>query len=243
MRSFLLMAALASAGLGQRLPVTGVAGARFHVNDLAKAHEFYTKVFGFQEKKTGDGMVAFRINGEQYVEFSAGDPGSSGGPLEMIALVAAGKPAPLKDQDGRRVEFVASAPGSFKAGAGSISDHLLHVGMDTPDLKRSSAFYEEHFEFKEDWRGPTPEQFQIVILRAPGPREDFVEFLIHSEQGWKDHICLDVPDIQQAFQTLGERGATMRGKPRIASNGHWVLNMADPNGIRVELMEPRPAPK
>jgi len=52
-----------------------------------------------------------------------------------------------------------------------------------------------------------------------------------------------VPDIQAAYKTLLERGAAMRGKPRIASNGYWVINMADPNGVRVELMEPKPAAK
>ena len=54
-------------------------------------------------------------------------------------------------------------------------------------------------------------------------------------------FCLDVPDTQRVYPTLLERGLTTRGKPRIASSGHRVLNLADPNGIRVELMEPVPA--
>jgi predicted enzyme related to lactoylglutathione lyase len=245
MRSFLLIAALAGAALAQQLPVTGLAGARFRVNDVAKAREFYARVFGFAEK-TGKGpeVVAFQINAGQYLEFSAGEPAASG-PLEIIAFNTSRKPgAPLKDQDGRRVEFVAGpATAGLKAGPASISNHLLHLGLGTTDLNWAMDFYGSHFGCKEFWRGPTPAEFRIAILRVPGPREDFVEFLLRGNQGSPDHICLDVPDIQRAYQTLVERGAATRGKPRIASNGHWVLNMADSNGLRVELMEPKPAAK
>jgi len=246
-RSVLLIATMSCMAAGEQLPVTYLAGARFHVSDVAKAREFYGKVFGFQEKSgTTSGLVAFQINGEQFVEFTANQSGGSAAPLEIIFFGTSKKPtAPLKDQDGRRVEFVESVAGApgLKAGQKSVSDHLLHLGIGTTDLNRAIAFYGAHFGCKESWRGPTPDEFRIVIVRVPGPREEFVEFLLRGEQGSPDHLCLDVPDIQCAYQTLVERGATTRGKPRIASNGHWVLNLADPNGLRVELMEPRPAAK
>jgi len=82
-----------------------------------------------------------------------------------------------------------------------------------------------------------------VIMRVPGPSEACVAFLLHGEQRSPDHLRLDVPDIQRDHQTLVDRGATTRGKPRIASNGHWVLNLVDPNGLHAELMEPQPAAK
>jgi catechol 2,3-dioxygenase-like lactoylglutathione lyase family enzyme len=216
------------------------------VNDVAKARELYAKVFGFREKSgTRPGMVSFQINGDQYVEFSGANAGGAADPLEILVFGTHGKPgAPLQDQDGRRVEFVEAVAGArnFQAGERSVSDHLLHVGIGTGDLNRAIDFYETRFGCKEIWRGPTAAEFRIVILRAPGPREDWIEFL-RGEQGSPDHICLDVADIQRSYQVLVERGAITRGKPRIASNGHWVLNIADPNGIRVELMEPRPAAK
>jgi hypothetical protein len=66
----LLAAALAGVAPGEppRPPVSGVGGARFRVNDLAKAREFYTGVLGLQEKTgTDQGVVAFRDNGGQSV--------------------------------------------------------------------------------------------------------------------------------------------------------------------------------
>jgi catechol 2,3-dioxygenase-like lactoylglutathione lyase family enzyme len=236
---------------GQALPVTGVQGARFRVGDVEMAREFYTRVFGLPEKGgAGPGRVSFQIGGRQFVEFSTGPAGDSRGPLEALVFGTSGQAeAPLNDQDAHRLEFVPDVVGTTAtvtasaSGAPGVSDHLLHVGMGTGDLKAAGDFYADRLGCKEIWRGPTPAEARIVILRVPGPREDWVEFLLPGPQGSPDHICLEVPDIQRAYRTLLERGATTRGKPRIASNGHWVINLVDPNGIRVELMEPRPAAK
>jgi len=248
--SFLLLSLLASTGTAraQSATVTGVVGARFHVNDLAKAREFYTVVFGLQEKGgAGEGVAAFPIGTDQFVEFTTAESGSGqAGPLEVLILGTSDKPgASIKDQDGHRLEFVQrrKEPGTPRPDSEktSLSNHLLHVGLGTSDLNRAVDFYGARFGCKEIFRGPTPENFRLVILRVPGPREDWVEFLLPTPQGAPDHLCLEVSDIQQAYNRLLERGATTRGKPRIASNGHWVINLADPNGIRVELMEGRPA--
>ena len=234
----LCIAALAGAALAQPIPVTGLAGARFHVADLGKAREFYTKVFGFPERSgNGPGLATFLINNEQYVEFSLG---ASGEPLETIVFIAAKKLAvALQDPDGRKVEFVQGRVGG-PTFDDAVSNHLLHIGAGTTDLARMKDFYGGRLGGTEIFRRPDN---QLVILKIPGPREDWVEFILRNEQGSQDHICLGVPDIQKAYQTLLQRGAAIRGKPRVASNGHWVINMADTNGVRVELMEPQPAPK
>jgi catechol 2,3-dioxygenase-like lactoylglutathione lyase family enzyme len=63
----------------------------------------------------------------------------------------------------------------------------------------------------------------------------------------RDHICFEVPDIQKAYKLLVSQGMSDRVRPRIASNHRWVMNLADPSGIRVEIMgepatEPLPTP-
>jgi catechol 2,3-dioxygenase-like lactoylglutathione lyase family enzyme len=237
MRFFLWMAALASLAMAQQTPVTTLAGARFRVADLAKAREFYTKVFGFEEvqRKSAD-VAAFRVTGNQVLEFVAG---AAKDPLEILYLGVSGQPPePLKDPEGHQVQFV-RATGADKQGQG-VSTHLLHIGMGVTELAGPQEFYSSHFGGKEIFRRPDN---QIVILRLPGQREDWVEFIVRQPQGSQDHICLGVPDIQKAYQTLVDRGAEIRGKPRVASNGYWVINMADTNGLRVELMEPHPAKK
>jgi methylmalonyl-CoA/ethylmalonyl-CoA epimerase len=244
-----MIATLEASAPAAEPPVTGVAGARFHASDLARARAFYGEVVGLKEKPATDpAIVAFAINGEQWLEFSSAPATRPADPLERIVFATSDpRGTTLVDPDGHTVEIVPSAAGAAAPGstsdAHSLSDHMLHVGLGTTDLARAQAFYAAHFGCKEIWRGPAPDAIRIVILRAPGPRDDWVEFLLPGPQGSPDHLCLEVPDIQRAYQALLDRGATLRGKPRIASNGHRVLNLADPNGIRVELMEPRPAAK
>ncbi len=231
-RFCILYLVFAAAALAQQ-----VTGARFAVADLRQARDFYTRVFGFPEQTaTGAGVAVFRVNQRQYLEFITARKQD---PLETVYLGVTGAlPAPLRDPDGHRVEFVHGQSGN--SSPDSLSQHLLHVGMGVADLARSTDFYRSQFDGREIFRRPDN---QIVILRMPGPHEDWLEFLVRQEQGSQDHICLDVPDIQKTYQALLARGAIMRGKPRVASNGHWVINMADPNGLRIELMEPQAASK
>ena len=236
MRSLLLSAILAGSALAQPGSVTSVAGATFHAGDLAKAREFYTKVFGLTERPGGGtATVAFQLSRDQFLEFAAGEATE---PLQRIVF-RTNRPMPaIRDQDGHALEFVQSAAATdFTPPASNLSTHLLHVGMGVSDMNRAIEFYSGHFGFKEIFRRPDN---KVLIMRVPGASEDWVEFILRGEQG-SDHICLEVPDIQRAYKALIERGATLRGKPRIASNGYWVINMADPNGVRVELMEPKPA--
>jgi len=235
---FFLIATLSGAAAVAQ-PVSGVAGARFHVADLAKARDFYTKVFGFQEKTASTpGTVTFELSADQYLEFTTNGEGDAANPLERIVF-ATNKQAPaLQDPDGRRIEFLPPSHVNFKSSEESLSGHMIHVGMGVADMTRAIDFYSK-LGCKEIFRRPDS---KVLIMRTPGSREDWVEFILRGEQG-ADHIGLDAPDIQRAYRALVERGAAIRGKPRIASNGHWVINMVDTNGIRVELMEPKPAAK
>ena len=56
------------------------------------------------------------------------------------------------------------------------------------------------------------------------------------------HLCLEVPDIDKAKATLDERAAKINyTKPieiRTGVNRKRQLNVYDPDGTRVELMEP-----
>ena len=48
-----------------------------------------------------------------------------------------------------------------------------------------------------------------------------------------------VPDMQNAIEKLRERpGGLEIESPRIGHNKKWLLNMYDPDGTRIELMEP-----
>jgi len=55
-----------------------------------------------------------------------------------------------------------------------------------------------------------------------------------------NHLALGEPSVEKGYQTLSERHAEMREKPKIGRDGKWQLNLYDPNFTRSELMEPIP---
>jgi catechol 2,3-dioxygenase-like lactoylglutathione lyase family enzyme len=169
----------------------------------------------------------------------------------------------LKDPMGNTLDFVAYRKGSLQSahrgnavpsvnGAGKIqvTHHLLHVGLAEDDEAAALAFYENKLGFQEMLRGSTvPNQIYWINMAMPEDRGDYIEMMVHAVDpaSRRNHICFEVPDIQKAYQLLVSQGMPDHFKPRIASNHRWVINLGDPNGIRVEIMgepvtEPLPHP-
>lgn len=163
----------------------------------------------------------------------------------------------IRDPDGQLVEFLEYQPDSLHTGAagkalgkGRISDHLMHAGVTARNLEASLAFYRDKLGMQEVWRGgPTDNEVRWVNLLIPGERGDSIELMVSPEKpsrgqlGSMQHICLEVPDIPASWKTLLGRGVPdeARYQPRVGRNRRRLLNLFDPDGSRVELMEPRTA--
>jgi lactoylglutathione lyase len=102
---------------------------------------------------------------------------------------------------------------------------------------------------KETWRGSRDsKQLSWVNVKFP-ETEDYVEFMLYSElpapdkRGKQHHLCLVVPDVEKAKALLEPRAARigyMRSMDIATGvNRKRQLNVWDPDGTRVELMEPR----
>jgi hypothetical protein len=102
--------------------------------------------------------------------------------------------------------------------------------------------------FQEKWRGGTnPKQLSWINMRVPDG-QDYVEFMLYgsmppqSKWGTSNHISLEVPDVAKAVSVLESRPSFKEyGKPltiRTGINGKRQVNIYDPDGTRVELMEP-----
>jgi lactoylglutathione lyase len=93
-------------------------------------------------------------------------------------------------------------------------------------------------------------------MRVPDG-DDYLEFMLYagpldSEQmGVKNHVCLLTPDIQKAVASLQMRPARKNYSKaieiKVGVNGKRQANLFDPDGTRIELMEPntgdgKPAP-
>jgi catechol 2,3-dioxygenase-like lactoylglutathione lyase family enzyme len=165
----------------------------------------------------------------------------------------------IRDPDGTLIEFVQSLPtGIEMQDAGKfmpptrISDAIYHVGFLVGNLDKSLAFYEGVLGFHETWRGSSNgKELSWVNLQAPNGK-DYIELMLYdktpSDFGTKNHVSLLVPDMQKAIAELESRPAYKSyltyGKPlemHVGKNGKRQVNLYDPDGTRVELMEAQTA--
>jgi catechol 2,3-dioxygenase-like lactoylglutathione lyase family enzyme len=174
----------------------------------------------------------------------------------------------VKDPDGHIVEMVGYQPDSWTAReagkfmpATRISEHIMHVGVLVGDLDKANAFYHDILGFQEFWRGSSsPRMLSWVNMRVP-EGSDYLEFMLYDtmpeadSRGTKNHISLMVPDAEKALAELQKRAAAglyqaPEGKKmaiQVGVNKKRQINLYDPDGTRIELMEPgtvdgKPAP-
>jgi lactoylglutathione lyase len=162
----------------------------------------------------------------------------------------------IKDPDGTLIEFVQSLPTGWEAQAAGrflpparVSDGIYHVGFLVGDTEKSLHFYEDVLGFKETWRGGRdPKVLSWINLRVPDGT-DYIELMLYAKlpatYGTQNHTSLRVPDMQKAIAALESRPAykdyLRYGKPlevHVGVNGKRQVNLYDPDGTRVELMEP-----
>ena len=187
-------------------------------------------------------------------------------PFTEAAAEPGGNPAlRTKDAEGRVLEIVEHArdawPRSFSAAlpdSAAISPRVLHAGVLAGDLDAANRFYAGGLGLQETWRGSRDEKvLSWTNLRVPDG-EEYIELMLYGAlpapdaRGTAHHVCLEVPDIERARARLLERGyARTYGRPleiRTGVNRRRQLNLYDPDGTRVELMEPhtvdgQPAPR
>jgi len=163
-----------------------------------------------------------------------------------------GNPAfAVQDPDNHKIEFVEYNKDARDVDArfqtSRISSRLSHAGINVGSLNRAMKFYHDILGFEETWRGGAGPQLSWVNLRVPNG-EDYIEFMLYdtlpaeNQRGGRHHICLVVPDMTKAAATLEARPArktyTLKLEPKVGVNRKRQLNLFDPDGTRVELMEP-----
>jgi catechol 2,3-dioxygenase-like lactoylglutathione lyase family enzyme len=163
----------------------------------------------------------------------------------------------ITDPDGHTVEIVQYEPESWTTRERGkclpderISTSMRHVGILVTNLEAAMKFYRGILGGEETWRGGrTTNELSWVNLRVPNGA-DYIEFMLTSKlpepdkRGTAHHLCLEVEDVAQAAARLESRPAR-KDYPRkleiqIGKNRKRQLNLYDPDGTRVELMEARP---
>jgi len=170
----------------------------------------------------------------------------------------------VKDPDGHIVEIVEYQPDRWTARetgkfmpATRISDHIMHVGVLVGDLDKSNGFYGGILGFREFWRGSSSPRMLSWVNMRPAEAQDYLEFMLYNSlpapdgRGTKNHASLTIPDADKALTEMKKRAAKIGYEREIVIqtgvNRKRQINLYDPDGTRIELMEPntvdgQPAP-
>jgi len=158
------------------------------------------------------------------------------------------------DPDGHHVQFAewhGEMFGSPPPQDTRISRRILHAGLTIRDVAAADRFYKDLLGFSEIWRGGrAPDVTSWINMRVPDATEYLEYMLVGSDRidrrqlGTMHHVALVVPDMQEALMMVRSRTApddpNHRAVPQVGRNKKWQLNLYDPDGTRVELMEPWP---
>ena len=165
---------------------------------------------------------------------------------------AGGRSIEVVDPDDHRVQFVQlDRAGSASAVAGAdrrVSRRILHAGLTIRDAAAADRFYKGILAFSEIWRGGrTDDMTSWINMRTPEGTE-YLEYMLEAgsldrrQLGTAHHVALVVPDMQEALELVRSRltpqDSNAGANPQIGRNRKWQLNLYDPDGTRIELMEP-----
>jgi len=154
----------------------------------------------------------------------------------------------LKDPEGNPIEFVQEHPElTGRHAEKPVSKVMIHAGFVVHNRETEDKFYKDLLGFRVYWHGGMKEgETDWVDMQVPDGTQWLEYMLVREGQklspetlGVLNHIALGVPSMGDAAQLLRSRGwkPGEREKEQIGRDGKWQLNLYDPDGTRVELME------
>lgn len=158
----------------------------------------------------------------------------------------------IRDPEGHLIEFLqyTRAAGAAARPAGGrdarISTHMIHAGIMVQNQGVEDRLYHNTLGFWDMWHGGmTDTRTDWVDMRVP-QGSDWLEYMLNARNpsvhtmGVMHHMALGVPSVAAAYQEVLKRGYKPPSPPQIGRDGKWQLNLYDPDGTRVEMMEPKP---
>jgi catechol 2,3-dioxygenase-like lactoylglutathione lyase family enzyme len=155
----------------------------------------------------------------------------------------------LRDPEGNAIAFVQLHPlTGTKAPAGKLSTRMLHAGFIVKDHAVEDRFYRDLLGFRMYWHGgfkdAADDWWEIQVPDGT----DWIEYMLNipekadaKERGVQNHFSLGVENMQSAASQLRQDGLEKFDGPEIGRDGKWSIDVYDPDGTRVEVMEFTPA--
>jgi catechol 2,3-dioxygenase-like lactoylglutathione lyase family enzyme len=133
------------------------------------------------------------------------------------------------------------------------SDRLIHTGFVVRDRAAEDSFYRDLLGFHLYWEGGMKEGDSDWVNMQVPDGTDCVEYMLHQavhpsikQLGIMNHFALGVAQITTAAEQIKQNGCAsgaMCQEPHMGREGKMGMNLYDPDGTRVELMEFQPTGK
>jgi lactoylglutathione lyase len=123
---------------------------------------------------------------------------------------------------------------------------ITHVAIRVKDVERTLDFYVGKLGFREMLRLDRDGRLWLLYLRITDTQflevfpEGVGERAAEREAVGFNHICLEVPDIQQTVSELDAMGVERIRPTVLGADGNWQTWIEDPDGHRIELMQMMP---
>jgi catechol 2,3-dioxygenase-like lactoylglutathione lyase family enzyme len=164
----------------------------------------------------------------------------------------------VRDPEGNRVEFFELPQKSRRPvdAPRAIGHRILHVGLMVHSRAAEDAFYRAILDFRPYWFGgaeegrvdwisqQTPEARDWLEYMMVGPGEGVPATMTAQRLGVLNHLSVGEPSVQDAFALLTAEGRLPEHHdpaPKLGHDGKYQLNLYDPDGTRLELMNFKPS--
>jgi catechol 2,3-dioxygenase-like lactoylglutathione lyase family enzyme len=158
----------------------------------------------------------------------------------------------VKDPEAHHIEFVERKDEALPPAPNAVSRHMIHAGFLVYDQAAEDHFYRDILGFRPYWHGGMKDnETDWLAIQVPDGT-DWLEYMLNQPRhpdleltGVMNHISLGVADMKKAQAVLESHGWKEHGEEhaQMGKDGKWQLNVYDPDSVRVELMEFKPAQK
>ena len=151
----------------------------------------------------------------------------------------------VQDGAGNNIEFIEfGLNGLHKKSEGKflsntrISKRIHHVGLYTPKIEEPDLFWEKILQCQEIVRYPINKRQSCVIrYLSLGDCTECIEHYSPCDENFA-HPCFLVEDMQETIYSLKQRKQRQKlNKPSIGKTKRWLLNLLNPDGMKVEFTE------
>lgn len=151
------------------------------------------------------------------------------------------------DPEGNKVQFVQPSAKASVDASNAVGHHIIHVGFLVKDRAKEDTFYRGLLGFRPYWYGGMSDTVVDWVSQQTPDSHDWLEYMLvrdpeHVSQhtlGVVDHFSIGENSVFDTFKTLetsNRLGQTHDAAPKIGKDGKGQLNLYDPDGTRVELM-------